>query len=137
MRHPLKLAQLANEAVVTFSFGTPHSIDAYGGTFDGCRTVSRGKIPGTQTPLPPVHFLTQKEFSSLVRLAESHFTVHESGGTNGTMTRAWFDPQAKLIEVGVIGARGNTLTPKLEMTALEAKRILGLVIHEAAHGAGG
>lgn len=136
IRHVQKLSQIPNDALVTFSFGTPHTIDAYGGTFEGCRTVSRGKIPGTDIQLPPVHFLAQREFSSLVHLAESHFSVQESGGNAGTTTRAWYDPTAKLIEVGVWGASNKSLPQKLEMSALEAKRTLALIIHEAAHGAG-
>lgn len=137
IRHPNRLAQIGNDVTVTFKFGTAHVINAYLQDFEGRKTESRGKIPGTEILLPPIHFLTFNEFSRLVRRAERmNEFADEMERRPDTVTLAWMDRSAGVMEIGVRGAAGKKLPPALEMSGKMAKELLATIVHEAAHGAG-
>ncbi len=137
IRHIPRLTEIPNDAQVIFSFGKEADFSAFGANYQGCKTISKGRIPGTDIPLPPVHFLRSQDLNDLYQRLEGHVDAFSVGARDSSIeVGALMDRANNLIEVGVPNVESEKLPAKLSMTGWQAKLILAKIVHEAAHGAG-
>lgn len=126
-RRPNKLALIPNDATVRLTVPEAGSFFAAGSSFEAAVFTSRGKVPGSEVPLPPIALMSATEFFRL--------QAQLDGKIKPEMV-AWYDSTVEAIEARLPGVREKLLA-KVELKGVELKRFFGSIWHEAVHARGG
>lgn len=126
-----------NNEVVTLRLGSSRLIEAFGITVPARVSEFKGKIPGSEEQLPPIHFLTPADFQRIAARS-GDYDGDDIDGPKG-MTLAWFDKSIGdrgCIEIPIPGFNGTEPPDEVKLSGFELKRTFCSIQHEAQHAAG-
>lgn len=129
-----KVAALSDDAEVSLKLGKEVTVSAYGKQYQVRQTSFRGKLPGTELSIPPVHFVAESEFLDMCDRAG----VEEVAGA---VVQAWYDKgvgERGAVEIPVpVGLQENSGLPEsYPLTGRALKQLVALLHHEFAHSSG-
>lgn len=132
LRNLNKIGEISDDASVTLKLGREESITAFDRPYQVRVNQFRGKVPGSDQKLPPIHFLSQESFEHMQsRVGEP---VHP-----GSTVLAWYDRsvgERGVVEIPIPLTTQGDLPKQYELSGEELKALVATLHHEFAHSVG-